>query len=202
LSLTFTNSQFFWFEFFTRVEHEIRPGRDKSDREKMLVHFICGGLAACISVLTNQPMDTIRTRLVTQGEPRVYSGIVDALRKIYAREGFRAYYRGLVPSLFLVAPETAFRFGIYKFLNTNWSIHIANSVSSETLGSSSTDEIGFLQSSINGSIAGVCAKTLVYPFDLAKKRLQIQGFEEARINFGSVSIFSVRSELMMMMILN
>jgi hypothetical protein len=39
---------------------------------------------------------------------------------------------------------------------------------------------------ICGSLAGVCAKTFVYPLDVARKRLQIQGFHHARIGFGKV----------------
>lgn len=37
---------------------------------------------------------------------------------------------------------------------------------------------------LSGSIAGLIAKTIVYPFDLARKRLQIQGFKHGRKGFG------------------
>lgn len=40
---------------------------------------------------------------------------------------------------------------------------------------------------ICGSLAGLGAKSVVYPLDLTKKRLQIQGFEVARKKFGRVS---------------
>ena len=46
--------------------------------------------------------------------------------------------------------------------------------------------LGNLKSLVCGSCAGVVSKTLTYPFDLFKKRLQVAGFEEARVKFGQV----------------
>lgn len=37
---------------------------------------------------------------------------------------------------------------------------------------------------VNGALAGLLSKAAVYPLDLAKKRLQIQGFAEHRRSYG------------------
>lgn len=44
-----------------------------------------------------------------------------------------------------------------------------------------------LKNLLCGSGAGVISKTLTYPLDLFKKRLQVGGFEQARATFGQVS---------------
>ena len=44
-----------------------------------------------------------------------------------------------------------------------------------------------LKNLLCGSGAGVISKTLTYPLDLLKKRLQVGGFERARATFGQVS---------------
>lgn len=36
-----------------------------------VTHFVCGGLAGCLSSTVAQPLDVLRTRLVAQGEPKV-----------------------------------------------------------------------------------------------------------------------------------
>ncbi len=121
--------------------------------------------------------------------------MTDAARKILTQEGIRGLYKGTIPCILLTAPEAAFRFGVYQFLNNNWDkpkALIKKYVKKrETKEAPDDQEIGILQSSVNGGIAGIFAKTMVYPFDLIKKRLQVQGFEEARTQFGRVSTNSI-----------
>ena len=179
--MSYNSAQFFWFDFFTRASALYWPVLFENENKKYATHFICGGLAASFSVLTNQPIDTIRTRLISQGEPRVYLGITDAIRKIYLNEGIKGFYRGTLPSIISSSPESAFRFTIYEIINSKWMKfnELFNIKNHE-------NKVGTTQSLISGSISGVIAKSVVYPFDLAKKRLQIQGFDEARKSFGKV----------------
>lgn len=180
LSFSFVTTQFLWFQQLTKASYSLVPNSfdKKTQKLKPSVHFFCGGLAAGLTVLNSQPLDVIRTRLVAQGEPRMYKGMADAARKILAQEGIRGLYKGTIPCICLTAPEAAFRFGIYQFLSQNW----------EKLGINrrglDDQEIGMVQSTVCGGVSGICAKTAVYPFDLIKKRLIVQGFEEARVQFG------------------
>lgn len=43
----------------------VRDARDSS------VHFVCGGLSACVATLAVHPADVLRTRFAAQGEPKV-----------------------------------------------------------------------------------------------------------------------------------
>lgn len=53
------------------------------------------------------PMDTVKTRLVTQTvQPGVvpYQGVLNTLSRIIKEEGFRPIYRSLTPRLVSVVP--------------------------------------------------------------------------------------------------
>lgn len=115
-----------------------------------------------------------------------YAGIRDAFRQIIRIEGVRGLYRGLSAALFLTTPETALKFGLYQAFNSIWNNQMLIISPKITEENNKQIGVGFLQSSVNSFLAGVLSKFIIYPFDLAKKRLQIRGFEEARLSFGQV----------------
>lgn len=65
------------------------------------------------------PIDTIKTRLVTQMSTKVivgtpYKGIIDCAVRVAKEEGIRTFYRGLPPRLISVVPMIGIQFGVYE----------------------------------------------------------------------------------------
>lgn len=78
-----------------------------------------GCMASATSVCIMIPMDTIKTRLVTQmNYPDLvpYKGIIDCAKRIAKEEGIKTFYRGLPPRLISVVPMIGIQFGVYEFM--------------------------------------------------------------------------------------
>lgn len=65
------------------------------EASKIIEHLLCGSVAGCVGTVTSFPLDVVRTRLISQGNPKVYHSMWDAVTKIYTREGVRGYYKGV-----------------------------------------------------------------------------------------------------------
>ncbi len=50
-----------------------------------------GALAGSITGVATTPLDVIKTRLMTQGSKRTYSGVIDCARKIGQEEGYATF---------------------------------------------------------------------------------------------------------------
>ncbi|KAK7940288.1 hypothetical protein WMY93_003614 [Mugilogobius chulae] len=174
LSVSFGAVQFASFEFLTEVVHKTTSYDSRSSG----VHFVCGGLAACSATVVCQPLDTLRTRFAAQGEPKIYRNLRHAVFTMCRSEGALTFYRGLSPTLMAVFPYAGLQFFFYNVFKKML-----------TPAPNSGKSGGNLQSLLCGSGAGMISKTITYPFDLFKKRLQIGGFEEARLNFGKVRTY-------------
>ncbi|KAM9434137.1 mitochondrial thiamine pyrophosphate carrier [Clarias gariepinus] len=172
LSICYGAVQFASFQALTEVVHNSTSYNSQAAG----VHFMCGGLAACSATVACQPLDTLRTRFAAQGEPKVYRNLRHAIRTMYVQEGALTFYRGLIPTLVAVFPYAGLQFFSYNVLK-------------KLLEQDGKQSKGGLQSLVSGSVAGVISKTLTYPFDLFKKRLQVGGFEKARSHFGQVRTY-------------
>ncbi|XP_037544880.1 mitochondrial thiamine pyrophosphate carrier isoform X2 [Nematolebias whitei] len=172
LSICYGAVQFVSFEFLTKMVHKSTP----YDSQTSGVHFVCGGLAACSATMACQPLDTLRTRFAAQGEPKVYKNLRYAVSTMWRSEGPWTFYRGLSPTLLAVFPYAGLQFFFYNVFKKMLSP-----------SSKAGDSGGHL---ICGSGAGMISKTMTYPCDLFKKRLQVGGFEKARVHFGKVQSYS------------
>lgn len=103
---------------------------------------------------------------------KVYNSVSRTIMQIWKTEGIVVLFRGLWPTLLQVAPHTGVQFMSYKFFAGLYKSFITSDDS--VIGSSV----------VAGSMAGLCAKTSIYPFDLIKKRMQIQGIQKYRKEYG------------------
>ena len=138
------------FEFITKKSSE------KFDIKKTgaIQALICGGFAAGITQFIVQPIDTIRVRMVAQvGRESVkYRSFTSALiYHIKSKERIFCLWKGTRPALFSVMPYTSLQF---MFV---------------TMFQRVTDSSG-----VAGFFGGLCAKSMTYPLDVVKKRLQVQ----------------------------
>ncbi|XP_044529394.1 mitochondrial thiamine pyrophosphate carrier isoform X2 [Gracilinanus agilis] len=172
LSMGYGAVQFVTFERLTELVHRTKP-YGISD---FSVHFVCGGLSACAATLSLQPVDVLRTRFAAQGEPKIYRNLRHGMKMMYKTEGLLAFYKGLPPTIIAIFPYAGFQFSFYKMLKQAY----------EWAMPGDRKKNANIKNLLCGSGAGVISKTLTYPLDLFKKRLQVGGFEEARATFGQV----------------
>ena len=106
------------------------------------------------------------------GHQRMYRGSWHAANAMLTTEGPRSFFKGLVPALATVAPYSGLQFGFYALftsLTEGLKPHV--------------DEMTMTRSMICGALAGLCAKTTVFPFDTIKKRLQVNENELSIMKF-------------------
>ncbi|CAM9202133.1 unnamed protein product [Discosporangium mesarthrocarpum] len=81
-------------------------------------NFWLGSVAAAGSVTVMIPMDSVKTRLVTQtaASARQYKGIVDCFMRMVREEGVGSLYNSLTPRLVSVVPMIGVQYFVYEFM--------------------------------------------------------------------------------------
>lgn len=122
--------------------------------------FIAGASAGAVATTATYPLDLLRTRFAAQGNDKVYTSLLASIREIAQNEGPRGFFQGLGAGVGQIIPYMGMFFTTYEALRLPMStLH---------LPFSSGDALA-------GVTASVIAKTAIFPLDLIRKRLQVQG---------------------------
>ncbi|XP_016663665.1 mitochondrial thiamine pyrophosphate carrier-like isoform X1 [Acyrthosiphon pisum] len=174
LSTTYGLTQFLVFQktlaFLSITEKELN--------QTSSVHFLCGVSSAAAATLVSYPFDVVRTRLVAQKSNQIYANMRSVAISMYKTEGIFAYYRGFFPTLLQSALQGGF---LFMFYNTFSKFSSTNTSTNTTIHDNHMNSVKQFSS---GFMAGVAAKTIVYPLDVTKKRIQLQDFIHSRDGFG------------------
>ncbi|KAG0156538.1 hypothetical protein PDIDSM_3719 [Penicillium digitatum] len=133
--------------------------------------LFCGGVAGITSVTITYPLDIVRTRLSIQSASFADLGARDPSQKlpgmfttmamIYKNEGgTRALYRGITPTVAGVAPYVGLNFMTYESVRKYLTPEGDKNPSS-------------YRKLLAGAVSGAVAQTCTYPFDVLRRRFQI-----------------------------
>ncbi|PIA52161.1 hypothetical protein AQUCO_01000204v1 [Aquilegia coerulea] len=142
--------------------------------------FLAGASAGITATILCLPMDTIRTKIVAPGGEAL-GGVIGAFAHMIQTEGFFSLYKGLVPSILSMAPSGAVFYGVYDILKSAYlhspegkkRIQHMNQHGKE-LNAFDQLELGPIKTLLYGAIAGACAEATTYPFEVVRRRLQMQ----------------------------
>jgi solute carrier family 25 phosphate transporter 23/24/25/41 len=138
---------------------------DKPELTKPIERLIAGGIAGVTALVITYPLDFLRARVSIVNKSSD-AKLWPMFKNVIRNEGPLALYRGLFPSILGVVPYVGMDFATYDTLKhmvphrPDGSIH-----TSWTL--------------VCGAIGGTVGQTVSYPFELVRRRLQVQNITES-----------------------
>lgn len=155
-----------------KAKEAVKNGKKKKgsflqDLAHSAYNFGLGGIAGSVGATLVYPIDLVKTRMQNQrssvvGEPLMYKNSLDCVRKVFQREGFVGFYRGLGPQLIGVAPEKAIKLTVNDLVRAKARDPV-------------TGAIGLPWELLAGGAAGGCQVVFTNPLEIVKIRLQIAG---------------------------
>ncbi|XP_059055340.1 mitochondrial thiamine pyrophosphate carrier-like [Achroia grisella] len=174
-SILSVSSQFYMYELTTKYVAGLSHDRDKQP----YLFFFCGVFSGCCCATLVIPIEVIRVRQMIVKDQ--YRGLLNGVREVYNYGGILGFYEGLSASLLQMGPSVGISFGVFRFLQPRILKYFHDCTTENCIHRSKNTnkpEHLLLASTVAGSIAGFVSKTITYPFDLAKRRLQIASHKE------------------------
>lgn len=117
ISIPFNAIQYTVYE---QVKRFMNPRNEYSP----LSHITAGAVAGAVAAAVTTPLDVAKTMLQTRGtshevDIRNASGMFDAFRVIWRRDGIKGFSRGLTPRVMTIMPSTALCWLSYEFFSAH-----------------------------------------------------------------------------------
>lgn len=162
----------FYFLFYNAIKVNIQKG-DTRQPIGPLMHMLAASQAGILTLVLTNPIWVVKTRLCLQydtvapkvaavGGKETYSGMFNALAKIYQSEGMRGLYRGFVPGIFGVS-HGAIQFMAYEEMKNKFNDYRQVPLDSK---------MGTIEYLSFSSISKIIAVAVTYPYQVARARLQ------------------------------
>ena len=133
----------------------------KPDEDFTVVRrLLCGGLAGATATTITHPLDVVRLRIATTPD---INGIAECVKRVYAENGLRTFYKGYAPTLLSLSPFIAVNFASFDFLKS-WYYPDGE-----------PKEISAPITLSLGALAGLTAQTFCFPLDTVRRRMQMEG---------------------------
>ncbi len=155
--------------------------------------FLCGTAAGAVQSTVSCPMELAKIRMQMEGvgQSRAewkrsgirYSGSIDALVKIYKQENIKGCYRGMVSTIY-----RDLGFGVY---------FVCYEYLCDQMAKLRADKLRTLSISvISGGITGIISWAVVFPIDVIKTRIQMDGMNGVQQYNGVADAFrkSIRQD--------
>lgn len=148
---------------FRVAQTAIAKKDDVLNAQKQFASLIAGGIAGSFSATITCPMEVVKTHLqASKGGSEVAltaKGPLSIAQNIARIEGFRGFFRGLVPTLIGILPARATYFWAYETTKTTMGAKFGDSPFVHML---------------SAAAAGITSNTLTNPIWLMKSRVQLQ----------------------------
>jgi len=141
-----------------------------------LVDFFNACCSRTLTTLVINPVNIIKTRFEVVGS--THSGIGNAIKSVYVKDGLKGFYRGVIPTLLRDVPYSGLQYSSYRFCMESWGTYVSP-------GKNPYDSS--LVVSFMGALSSIFAVMVTYPFDNVRVRFQTHDMLKSNQQMPSLS---------------
>lgn len=173
--------QFMSYEQYKRL---LRPYfSSKTHTSKLLA----GSLTGITAVTFTYPLDVVRARMAYQVYEKRYRSVCHTLTSLVRTEGGpRALYRGFSSTILGMIPYAGVAFYTYEVVKSFVVENMSWIATRPSLDGSGTVVLTVPASLFCGGMSGAVSQTVSYPFDVARRMMQLEGMISEHPNYRSV----------------